>query len=76
MAKTGIRFQPTALVRRTEVITMVCGEGMLQRLEAAGWLTPRVRARRYVVYRRMDVEAVVVRLDAGEIPPQIPKKKK
>jgi hypothetical protein len=56
------------LIRRMDAIELVAGEGMLQRMEKAGWISARVRQRNYVVYRREDILAAVARLDAGEYP--------
>jgi len=55
-------------LRRSEVIKLLCGEGMLLRCEKAGWLQARLRRASYVVYRREDVMAVLARIDAGEFP--------
>jgi len=54
--------------RRSEVIKLLCGEGMVLRCEKAGWLKARVRRAKYVIYRREDVMAILARLDAGEYP--------
>ena len=56
------------LIRRSHVIKLLAGEGMLKRCEKAGWLKARVRRRKYVVYRRDDVLACIARIDAGEYP--------
>ncbi len=54
--------------RQGEVIGMLKGKGILLRCEAAGWLKPRLRKPKYVIYRRGDVLKVLARLDAGEYP--------
>lgn len=77
MARNSLRPQVIApFYRRSETITLVGGEGMLRRLEAAKWLTARARGAGYVVFRREDVMAVIARIDAGELPPGLPKKLK
>jgi len=69
MAKTAsISELEAPLYRRNLVITLLAGEGVLKKCEQAGWLAPTVRKRKYVVYRREDVLAVIGRINAGEYP--------
>jgi len=55
-------------LRRKTVIELVAGEGALKRMEQAGWLAPKVRERKYVIYGKEDVLACLARLNRGEFP--------
>lgn len=60
------------LMRQRDAIRQVQSEGVLRRMIAGGWLAPAVRAKKYVAFRRSDVDACVNRLLAGEMPPSLP----
>jgi len=69
MPKVALSSAPDVpLMRRSDAIRHLAGEGMLKRCELAGWLSARVRRKKYVVYRTADVLACIARIDAGEYP--------
>ena len=55
--------------RQKEVAELLRGDALRNRAEKAGWLSPVVRAKKLVLYRRDEVLAVIARLEAGELPP-------
>jgi hypothetical protein len=66
--KPGRTKVESPFFRREEVIGLLRSEGILRRMEFAGWLTAKVRRPKYVIYLKNDVLAALARLEAGDYP--------
>jgi hypothetical protein len=55
-------------IRAMEVRKMLGGESIVRRCEREMWFAPVVRRKRMTLYKRSDIEAALVRIQAGELP--------
>jgi hypothetical protein len=58
---------PPPLIRSKEARIMLGGRGVLDKCEKAGWFTPVSRGKRMTLYRRIDIEAALQRIEWGEL---------
>ena len=64
--------KPSPLIRHSEAAELLTSRAVLIACEAAGWLKPCVKRKKFTVYNRADVMAAPQRILSGEYPSELP----
>ena len=58
-------------LRARELSRAFASREIARRVVKAGWIKSVISAKRYTIYKRLDVEAAQARMERGEMPPPL-----